>query len=888
MTQHSSAELDPGDPGLPDVPLSERPLTADDQNTVISGGNDTGVENDPDTDPNTQLSATAQEIRDRLFAADLERNAERGLRIGHFEVEERIGAGGMGAVFRAIDTELSRYVALKVLHPTIAADAALVARFRNEARACAQLNHDNLARVFFSGEQHGVHYIAYEFADGLTIKDLISQRGRLSVEETVNYAIQSTLALSHVDAAGIVHRDVKPSNIILTHQGRVKVVDLGLARRETTDSIGDLTVAGTTLGTFDYISPEQARDPRTADIRSDIYSLGCTIYHMLTGQPPYPEGTAVQKLLDHQGKPPPDPRSLAPDVPLEMAEVVRQMMNTDPEKRYQDPGQLLADLLSLANQLGLRSVPAEGIVWRRVAVTRARELSGPLFITGAVLALCITALVMHLTPGPSSSDANEVQELLASMVPGDASRRLQAGAGQSDTAAGSEGGNSNSIEERPAPPDPVVTSDEPFVVVRTDRTREYFDSLERAWDAVRSGDRIELDFSGPMPTPAGSLPRLRPGVVQQVTLRAAQGRRPILQLTDDDQQSGVQQYFYLSNNLNLSLIGIDIVASIPERANDDWAVFSLLGPNQLLLRDCTVEIRNRGRSEASLVRLQSSTTEFDSAYETTVRLENVAVKGTCDLMSVQAQTACAMTLQDSVVALDGSLLAHLGTTASLADSTLGAGYVTCEFNHITAVSTQPLVKIRDSEVLTGDSPERQLPTLSVDAVSSVFASLQPDGTLVLSEGNAPVMDMQELLTWQGSFNLYHNIDLFWDLRSEKAGSVREQFNFDEWVTYWEDSIAGRSVRAEQTTVAPWVMPESIDSLTRSEIGSIAVNQLEIDPALFFGGSTAVYQRDRSGRVPGASVQDVPEFPTAARTLLLTTEEPVPNPVNPEPTATSEP
>lgn len=874
MTQHSSAELEPGDPGLPDVPLSERPLTADDQNTVISSGNDTGVE----TDPNTELTATAQEIRDRLFSTDPDKNSERGLKIGHFEVEERIGAGGMGAVFRAVDTELSRYVALKVLHPSIAADPALVARFRNEARACAQLNHDNLARVFFSGEQHGVHYIAYEFADGLTIKDLISQRGRLSVEETVNYAIQSTLALSHVDAAGIVHRDIKPSNIILTHQGRVKVVDLGLARRETTDSIGDLTVAGTTLGTFDYISPEQARDPRTADIRSDIYSLGCTIYHMLTGQPPYPEGTAVQKLLDHQGKPPPDPRSLAPGVPDEMADIVQQMMNTDPEKRYQDPGQLLADLLSLATQLGLRSVPAEGIVWRRVSVTKARELSGPLFITGAVLALCITALVMHFSPGRSPADEGEVRDLLVSMVPGGLARQSAAAASDGSASAESGGGEGeSSAEQLPPPPDPVVDSDRPFVVVRTDRSEESFGTLTAAWDAVRSGDRIELDFDGPMPSPTGTLSRLRSGAVQQVTLRAASGRHPILHLADVDQQSGAEQFFDLRNNLNLTLIGIDLVATIPEDAGSEWAIFSLVGPNQLLLRDCTVEVKNSARTEAAVIRLQSSTVEFNSDFETSLRLENTAVKGTCDLLTVQAQTACAVTIHDSVLALDGSLLSHLGTTASLTDSTLGAGYVTCDLNHVTTLCSQPLIRIRDSEVLTGDSPERQLPTLTIDALSSVFASLSADGTLVLSEGNAAIMDMQELLTWRGKDNLYHQLDVCWDLRSERLGSVPEQMTFEQWVQYWENSISGQADNAEQTTIAPWVTPDAIDGLNRSEINTLAVSQLEIDPRLFFGNSTPVYQRDRNGRVPGASVQDVPEFPAAARTLMLNEESPVPPP-----------
>jgi nitrate/nitrite transport system substrate-binding protein len=255
----------------------------------------------------------------------------------------------MGAVFRALDLELARDVALKILHPGPSLDSSLVARFRNEARACAQLNHDNIARVFYAGSQDGLYFIAYEFASGRTIRDLIVERGHLTIAEAVNYAIQVTLALNHIAAAGVVHRDIKPSNIMLTDAGRVKVVDLGLARRDTEDSIGEITVAGTTLGTFDYIAPEQARDPRNADVRSDIYSLGCTMYHMLTGQPPYPEGTALQKLLDHQGKTPPDPRSMNQKVPEGLAAIMRKMMANNPDQRYLAAGLLLNDLMRMGH-----------------------------------------------------------------------------------------------------------------------------------------------------------------------------------------------------------------------------------------------------------------------------------------------------------------------------------------------------------------------------------------------------------------------------------------------------------------------------------------------------------------------------------------------------------
>ncbi|NQW12597.1 MAG: serine/threonine protein kinase, partial [Alphaproteobacteria bacterium] len=350
-------------------------------------------------------------IRNRLFPTNGVHNGEEvGIRLAHFQITGRLGSGGMGAVFKAIDLELSRDVALKILHPSSSQDASLIARFRNEARACAHLNHDNIARVYYAGNQDGMYFIAYEYATGRTIRDVIVENGRLGVAETINYAIQITLALNHTAAAGIVHRDIKPSNIMLTNSGRVKVVDLGLARRDTTDSIGDITVAGTTLGTFDYIAPEQARDPRNADGRSDIYSLGCTMYHMLTGRPPYPEGTALQKLLDHQGKSPPDPRTLNSSVPEEIAAIMRKMMANDPDARYQAPGLLLNDLIQMAQILGLHSVPAEGIVWRKPGPSSVRQPLGAVWVFVSVLLICLTAVFLDRAPRSARVTDNVLNE----------------------------------------------------------------------------------------------------------------------------------------------------------------------------------------------------------------------------------------------------------------------------------------------------------------------------------------------------------------------------------------------------------------------------------------------------------------------------------------------
>jgi serine/threonine-protein kinase len=318
--------------------------------------------------PGPVLRSTGSSIWTRLFPNEAAAGPEFstgpvGCRLGHFLIEAMIGSGGMGAVFRAVDERLDRVVALKVLSPSLSRDQASIQRFVNEARAAARLDHDNIARVFYVGEDQGLHFIAHEFVTGRNIRDLIRAEGPLAPRQAVNYTLQIATALRHTAAAGVIHRDIKPSNLIVTPRGRAKLVDLGLAKKVASESFGDLTIAGTTLGTFDYISPEQAKDPRNVDVRSDIYSLGCTLYHMLAGEPPYPEGTVLQKLLDHQAKDVPDPARKNPQTPPRLSAVVRRMMAPDPRDRYATPDELILDLLPIAAEMGLRGINPEGLVW---------------------------------------------------------------------------------------------------------------------------------------------------------------------------------------------------------------------------------------------------------------------------------------------------------------------------------------------------------------------------------------------------------------------------------------------------------------------------------------------------------------------------------------------
>lgn len=271
-----------------------------------------------------------------------------GKQLDHFSVERMIGGGGMGAVFRGVDVRLDRTVAIKVI-PGSKRDAETFRRFRQEAQAAARLDHPNIARVYYVGEAERWNYIVFEFIDGVNIRDLVTMEGPLSVDEAVFYTRQIAEALSHAHERDVVHRDIKPSNILVTSAGTAKVVDMGLARNTGLEqSTNDATASGVTLGTFDYISPEQARNPRDADVRSDLYSLGCSLFFMLTGKPPFSEGTVLQKLLKHGSVPPPDPRGWREDLSDQLYAILMKLMAKQPNERYQTPADLINDLLLLA------------------------------------------------------------------------------------------------------------------------------------------------------------------------------------------------------------------------------------------------------------------------------------------------------------------------------------------------------------------------------------------------------------------------------------------------------------------------------------------------------------------------------------------------------------
>jgi len=267
-------------------------------------------------------------------------------KIGKYEIQKKIGAGGMGAVYLALDPTLKRVCALKVLPRDKAANPTLVKRFKAEAQAAANLRHENIVTVFDAGESDGYLYIALEYVEGTDVANLVQQRGVIPLKRSVEIVRQVAQALQHAHGQGIVHRDIKPGNLLVRRDGVVKLADLGLARSLDDNVDTSITRAGTTVGTVDYMAPEQARDSKAADVRSDLYSLGCTWYFMLTGEPPFPTGSLTNKLRAHAETQIPDPRSLNPAVSEAVFGVLRRMTEKKPGQRYQTPNDLIADLES--------------------------------------------------------------------------------------------------------------------------------------------------------------------------------------------------------------------------------------------------------------------------------------------------------------------------------------------------------------------------------------------------------------------------------------------------------------------------------------------------------------------------------------------------------------
>jgi serine/threonine protein kinase len=266
----------------------------------------------------------------------------KGFLLGGYRILERLGIGGTGVVYLAEHQVMRRRVALKVLPAAGAAEAGILERFRREAQAAAALNHPNIVRAYDFREEGPMPFLVMEHVDGPSLQEVIERQGALPVAVACEYIRQTAIGLQHAHEAGLVHRDIKPANLLVDAAGTVKVLDLGLSRfcPEGTESVTKKFDEHMVMGTVDYLAPEQALSLHNVDARADIYSLGATLYTLLTGEPPFHKGTLTQKLLWHQMLSPPPIRDRRADVPPEVARIVSSMMAKAREDRIQTAGEV--------------------------------------------------------------------------------------------------------------------------------------------------------------------------------------------------------------------------------------------------------------------------------------------------------------------------------------------------------------------------------------------------------------------------------------------------------------------------------------------------------------------------------------------------------------------
>ena len=311
-----------------------------------------------------------------------------------YEVEELVGHGGMSSIYKAHDSLLERNVALKILHEQYNADDDFVERFKREARAVAQLQHPNIVTVIDRGEEDERQFIVFEYIDGENLKELVVRKGRLEVREALEIAVEVARGLAFAHSQGLVHRDVKPQNVLLNGDGRAKVTDFGIARSLDVDG---MTQTGTVLGTSNYIAPEQASG-QPVGTQSDVYALGVVLYEMLAGEVPFPGETFVAVAMKHVHEPPPNLLDVRRDVPLRVAAAVDRALEKDPDQRFGSMDAFASELEACLAELDSPETDSDRtmvIPARQRHAARKQVSRWPIFI-GVLALLAIAAIVAGL------------------------------------------------------------------------------------------------------------------------------------------------------------------------------------------------------------------------------------------------------------------------------------------------------------------------------------------------------------------------------------------------------------------------------------------------------------------------------------------------------------
>ncbi len=711
-----------------------------------------------------------------------------GDQIGPFRIEAAIGVGGMGAVFRATDIQLDRFVALKILPPSQGNRQENIDRFCQEAQAAARLDHENIARVFTIGRYFELQYIAFEYIEGQTLRQQVEAEGPLHVAAVVNYTLQIAGALVHASDRGVVHRDIKPSNIIVTPQGRAKLVDMGLARRFEREGVDDrLTHSNMTLGTFDYISPEQARDPRSVDCRSDLYSLGCTLFHMLTGRPPFPGGTVLQKLLSHREEPVPSVRSIRPDVPQILGAIVSKLMAKEPERRYQTPQHLLRDLLALAGGIGLQSLSPEGLVWTE-PTSSAPSWERHLFWGIPALALVLvvgTIFLIDRGPVEDFEDGVFEQSLNSESASGLQPIELQTEGPvdleSSRTSVRSETSRNAGVTQIGTPRRIEVVSGE---------------DLQSALRTAPSDSTLILVSQGryELEPVSGESEPIRPNL----TIKAAPGiDRPVIapRPSSASPQSRTSQALLYVKQGSLVIEGVDFVSDGLD------APLIRVDSGQLECRRCSFRLAesesgiqlggSRPEIEERAIPIRNRRTDLVSAV-----IEECAIIGGDD--AIQTMIPVDLTIVDGFVAVGGSVIAMMdrndqrrirssGTFDNPSASEIQGDKTRLHLERLSirAAGLEPVFRFRGTEVVVRSydllvSPPDQLGLEDQDQI-----------TLVQTEDSTS-------LRWTGVDNLYNRISTYLDVVDFATGlSIDELRSFQDWVDATDRGELGRSQASDR-------------------------------------------------------------------------------------------
>lgn len=747
-------------------PLSEK---AEPAGPWSSGSVGSGAERETGDPPTVRTGSSARRARGDIVAGPPLPLPQPGDRIDSFELEEAIGVGGMGAVFRALDTRLDRHVALKILPPEQASDPEVVQRFYQEGRAAARLDNENIARVYTIDHDVKYHFIAFEYIEGITIRQRVERNGPLPVAEAINFTLQIAGALVHASERGVVHRDIKPSNIIITPQGRAKLVDMGLARRFERGGDDGLTQSGMTLGTFDYISPEQARDPRDVDVRSDLYSLGCTLFHMLTGRPPFPEGTVLQKLLQHQEDPPPDVRALNPAVPPDLANILVKLMAKDRDRRYQAPEQLVRDLLTVAGALGLRSVSPEGLVWMSATHPAGWEHHLVWALPTLALAVVVCGLVWW---------GQEPTRPVAESYPKVTSQRPPAAQPPLVERRGNE------------PPrvsdHPVATSAAPVESrprrLAVDSSEDLLASLSQA--PARS--LIVLTDDGPYQLGGVSTKRALAHLVDRdLTIKAAEGVHPVLQFARET-ATGIKAAPAMLDLVrgHVTLEGLEFDVGLGN-LEDGLAVIRA-EDTELTIRRCVFRkstVRGRhGRLVALQVRMHSSSDRPPAVFIEACHFDGGQV-------GILAQGPADLVLRDCTLA--------------------GGGEPSVWLENANGASSFPAeLHLRHVSLFAGEGPvfrfDGTAPRVWIDD-SVISPTRDSEGTLVAS-------DDPDGLEWRGRTNLYARIGTYLKPLGARAG--REPIR--SWSSWSDSLVAVRETGSAMTRGRIWEESDPLQILVQQD------------------------------------------------------------------------